>query len=37
MADAVSGRIWDLGEKGELPFRNIKQIFNHKNCWINLN
>lgn len=34
--DPVSGRIWDTDSR-ILPFYSIFQIFNHKNCWINLN
>lgn len=34
--DPISGRVWDV-DSTVLPFYSIKQIFNHRNCWINLN
>lgn len=34
--DPASGRTWEV-ESLSLPFFSIKQIFNHRNVWINLN
>jgi hypothetical protein len=34
--DPISGRSWDA-DSNSLPFYTIKQMFNNRNCWINLN
>jgi hypothetical protein len=34
--DPASGRTWEV-ESLTLPFFSVKQIFNHRNVWINLN
>lgn len=34
--DPASGKYWTIDDPN-LPFLSVKQIFNSKNCWINLN